>query len=223
MNYCGIDLASKTSAVCIDDEAGRVVTECEVATDEDGLRTRLAHVSPLRCVLEASPLAEWAAQLLEELGHEVVVIDPRRAKAVICTKRKTDQIDARNLAKMARTGWYTAVHRKSASARRMRTLLKARAGLLGAARSQQSRILGLLRAHGVKVPGARGEQFEPRVRETVRQRAPELEEVGALGPRLLHTPATVGAELDALFGESDLPRGRTGICVRYEHRQIRVR
>lgn len=177
MNYCGIDLASKTSAVCIDDEAGRVVTECEVATDEDGFRTRLAHLSPLRCVLEASPLAEWAAQLLEELGHEVVVIDPRRAKAVICTKRKTDQIDARNLAKMARTGWYTAVHRKSASARRMRTLLKARAGLLGAARSQQSRILGLLRAHGVKVPGARGEQFEPRVRETVRQRAPELEEI----------------------------------------------
>lgn len=175
MNYCGIDLASKASAVCIEDEAGRVVAEFEVPTDEDGFRTRISGMPPMRCVLEASPLAEWAAQLLEQVGHEVVVIDPRRAKAVICTKKKTDRLDARNLAKMARTGWYTAVHRKSDSARLMRTVLKARAGLINAARAQQARILGLLRAHGVKVTGARGEQFEPRVMAAVRERAPELE------------------------------------------------
>ena len=171
MNYCGIDLASRASAVCIEDETGRIVAEFEMPTDEDGFRTRLEDLAPMRCVLEASPLAEWTAQLLEELGHEVVVIDPRRAKAVICTKKKTDRLDARNLAKMARTGWYTAVHRKSASARLMRTLLKARAGLMDAARAQQSRILGLLRAHGIKVSGARGEQFEPRVLDTVRENA----------------------------------------------------
>jgi transposase len=39
------------------------------------------------------------AQLLEELGHEVVVSDPRRAKAVIQTKNKTDKLDAQHVAK----------------------------------------------------------------------------------------------------------------------------
>jgi transposase len=53
------------------------------------------------------------AQLPEELGHEVVVSDPRRAKAVIQTKNKTDKLDAQHVAKLARTGWYTAVHRKT--------------------------------------------------------------------------------------------------------------
>jgi transposase len=46
-------------------------------------------------VVEAAPLVEWVAQMLEELGHEVIVIDPRRAKAVIQTKNKTDKLDAR--------------------------------------------------------------------------------------------------------------------------------
>jgi len=111
------------------------------------------------------------------LGHSAVVIDPRKAKAVIRTKRKTDQLDARNLAKMARTGWYTAVHRKRSPARLMRTLLKARQGLVQVATAQRSRILGLLRAHGIKVTGARGDAFEPRVREAVRAREPQLESI----------------------------------------------
>ncbi len=58
MDYCGIDLASKTSAVCIEDETGRLVAEFEMPTDEDGLRTRLGDFEPMHCVLEASPLAE---------------------------------------------------------------------------------------------------------------------------------------------------------------------
>ena len=196
MNYCGIDLASKASAVCIVDEAGRTVAEFEMPTDEDGFRTRLADFEPMYCVLEASPLAEWAARMLESLGHSAVVIDARKAKAVIRTKRKTDQIDARNLANMARTGWYTAVHRKSASARLMRTLLKARQGMVEVATAQRSRILGLLRAHGIKVTGARGDSFEPRILEAVRAREPELEII--LEP-LLALRRQAKAEADGLL------------------------
>ncbi len=131
--YCGIDLASKTSAMCVMDGKGEVVWEQMVLTKEDDLYTEFGRWRRLRIVLEASPLAEWMARLLEALNHEVVVIDPRRAKAVICTKKKTDKLDARNLARMARTGWYTAVHRKSGAARLQRSELKARQGLVDTA------------------------------------------------------------------------------------------
>jgi len=177
MNYCGIDLASKASAVCILDDQGRIVAEFEVPTDEDGLGSRLGERDPMHCVVEASPLAEWVAQFLEGVGHTVAVIDPRKAKAVVCTKKKTDRLDARNLARMAHTKWYTAVHRKGKAARRMRTLLKARKGLVEAATAQGSRIAGLLRAHGIRVRGARGGQWELRVREAVWAREPELEPI----------------------------------------------
>jgi transposase len=160
MLYCGIDLGSKSSAVCLEDEMGQIQSEFEAPTDGDGFRTRLGGQSPLKCV--------------EELGHEVVVIDPRRAKAVICTKNKTDRLDARKLAKMAPTGWYTAVYRKTKAARTIRSLLKARTGLKGTAKAQQSRIQGLLRAHGIKGIGTRGGDFEQRVLEATSVRAPEL-------------------------------------------------
>ena len=174
MNYCGIDLGSESSAVCVEDQSGKRIVEITVPTDEDGFRTRLGRLSAMTCVLEASPLAEWAAETLEGLGHEVVVIDPRRAKAVICTKKKTDRLDARKLAKMARTGWYTAVHRKRGHARAIRSVLKARSGLVATGTAQRSRILGLLRAHGIKGSGLGGRDFEQKVMKRVAVRAPEL-------------------------------------------------
>ena len=111
------------------------------------------------CVLEASPLAEWAAGVLEMAGHDVVVIDPRKAKGVITSKKKTDKLDARNLARMGLTVRHTQVHRKSPEARAMRTFLQARDGLVQTALAQGSRIRGLLRAHGIKLGRVAESQF----------------------------------------------------------------
>ncbi len=183
MNYCGIDLASKASALCVVDHQGTIIREQMVPTEEAALRVAFTGWGVLRCVVEAAPLAEWIAQVLEDLGHEVVVIDPRRAKAVIQTKNKTDKLDARNLAKLAQTGWYTAVHRKSAAARLQRTQLQARQGLVETAKAQASRIRGLLRAHGIKVGKVSAGQFVARVQALIAQRAPALASI--LAPLLM--------------------------------------
>ncbi len=42
--------------------------------------------------------------MLKERGHEAVVFGARRAKVGICTKKKTENLDGRDLARMARTG-----------------------------------------------------------------------------------------------------------------------
>ena len=177
MYNCGIDLASKATAICIMNAHGEIQKEWEIPTDEDGVRTNLGKLAPMRCVLEASPLAEWMARELERYGHEAIIIDPRRAKAVLCTKKKTDQINARDLAHMGRTGWYTQVHRKSERARAMRTYLGAHEGLKETAKAQNARLRGLLRAHGIKVGKVSENEFEHRVVELIQARAPFLLEV----------------------------------------------
>lgn len=193
MNYCGIDLASKASALCIMDETGAILQEDEVPTDADGFRRGLGHWARLTCVVEASPLAEWSAQALTDLGHEAVIIDARRAKAVVCTKKKTDRLNARDLANMARTGWYTAVHRKSETARELRTWLTARAGLVETANALNARIRGLLRAHGIKLGQVAEREFEQKVRVLLTERLPSL--VAAFEPLLvLWRQAIDGAE-----------------------------
>lgn len=168
MYYCGIDLASKASAICVMNDEGEIVAEFEIATDVDGFRSGLSRWSGLHCVVEASPLAEWTAQVLEAADHDVVIIDPRKAKAVIQTKKKTDRLDARNLARMARTGWYTAVHRKSAPARLLRSQLQARRGLVETTNAMNARIRGLLRAHGIKLGPVSAADFVQRVREVAK-------------------------------------------------------
>ena len=178
MSYCGIDLASKSSAICVLSSNGNRILETSCPTDAVGFSEALEGRGRLKCVVEASPLSEWVAQLLESLGHEVVVIDPRRAKAIISAKRKTDVLDARNLAKMAHTGWYTEVHRKSGEARLLRSYHKARQGLSASLQAQESRIRGLLRAHGIKLGVVSIGQFESKVRRLV-----ELDGQG-LGPVL---------------------------------------
>lgn len=182
MNNCGIDLASKSSAICILGSNGEILFEGACPTDEDGFRQALKSWRTLHCVIEASPLSEWVARMLESLGHEVVVIDPRRAKAIITSKKKTDKLDARNLARMGRTGWYTQVHRKTEEARLLRSHLKARKGLIDAQRQQNNRIRGLLRAHGIKVGQVSSGRFEGHVDKLVRRKCPAL--ITAIRPLL---------------------------------------
>lgn len=164
MEYCGIDLASKTSAVCIMTQLGVKILETEFATEREGFETAFFGFAKLRCVMEAGPLAEWVSAQLEEMGHEPVIIDARRAKALISTKKKTDRIDAEKLANLARTGWYNEIHRKSPSARLLRTQLQARRGLVQTAGAMNSRIRGLLRSHGLKLGLVSASEFDAKVK-----------------------------------------------------------
>lgn len=205
MNYCGIDLASKASSICIVDEKGRIVREDEIPSDEDGFRTRLGQEARLRCVVEASPLAEWASRTLEGLGHEAVIIDARRAKAIVCTKKKTDCINARDLANMARTGWYTEVHRKSEKARELRTWLTARVGLVETSNALNARIRGLLRSHGIRVGKVAKREFECKIRNLVQTRVPNLAAVFtpllALWRQAIDDAAALGKQIARLTKE----------------------
>jgi len=172
--HCGIDVAMKSSSICITDGRGVVLLERAVTTDEAGLRGVLGGRRRMHCVLEAGPLAEWLAGVVEGLGHQATAIDPRKAYGVIRTKKKTDRLDARDLAKMSRTGWYTAVHRKSAEARAMRTFLQARQGLVQTALAQGSRVRGLLRAHGIKLGQVKESQFAWEVRRLALEKGKNL-------------------------------------------------
>lgn len=184
MYYCGIDLACKASAICVTDERDHRLLETEVPTDSDGFRGAFSAYSGkcMKVVVEVSPLAEWAAREIEALGFEAIVIDARKAKALIKTKKKTDKIDARKLAKMARTGWYSEIHRKSEEARYFRTLLQARAGVGKNTRALGSRIRGLLRSHGVKVGQVSNGRFVEHIGRLIEQHDPRLHTI--IGPLL---------------------------------------
>ena len=56
----------------------------------------------MRIAIEAGTHSPWVSRVLEECGHEVLVANARKLRLIYANKRKTDQIDAEILARLAR-------------------------------------------------------------------------------------------------------------------------
>jgi transposase len=178
-NYCGIDLGSKRTTVCVMDKQRKVLRLIEVKTTKEGLKEALSGYRKLTCIVEAAPLAEWTATAVEALGHKITVVCPRKAKVALESqgvRKKTDARDARALAELCRSKWYEAIHRKSEEARNMRSYMTARKQLVVASTAMGSSIRGILRAHGIKLPECGdGESFENKVREAMKPLAKSVQ------------------------------------------------
>jgi transposase len=76
-----------------------------VRTTPEALRRRFSsEQQPLRIAIEAGTHSPWVSRMLEECGHEVLAW-PMLARCeahLRQSKRKTDEIDAENLARLAR-------------------------------------------------------------------------------------------------------------------------
>ena len=165
MFHCGIDLASKTTALCVVDGDDRVVCERDLATDGKLIAGCLAKFTPVRCVVEAAPLAESLRVELAAFGIDCTIVDARAAKGFFESRKKTDRRDAVTLARMCRAGWYKAVHPKSNGARELRLQLGVRAAVVRTQVAVQNTVLGLLRSFGLRV--SRGAGLEARLQEVL--------------------------------------------------------
>ena len=98
----GMDLGDKTSRFCAIDSAGDVVNEGGVATTRKAISEKFTGVKGCRIAIEVGTHSPWVSRLLLELGHEVIVANPRQLKAITESSRKSDKVDAETLARLAR-------------------------------------------------------------------------------------------------------------------------
>ena len=98
----GIDLGDRYCSFCILDESGEIVEEGRVATTEKALRRRFQSMEPVRIVMEVGTHSPWVSRLLDELGHEVIVANPRKLRLIYENDSKDDQVDAEYLARIGR-------------------------------------------------------------------------------------------------------------------------
>src|SRR5829696_9843202 len=98
----GLDLGDKYSYLCfIDQHSGEVIEEGRLRTTPEAFLRRFASEQPMRIAIEAGIHSPWVSRLLEECGHEVLVANARKLRLIYANKRKTDEIDAENLARLA--------------------------------------------------------------------------------------------------------------------------
>lgn len=94
----GFDLGSKQSFFCILGIDGEVERESSLPMSRANVERFLAGEPTSRVVLEACGVSRWAAKIARDLGHEVVIANPRRLALITQSYRKSDRNDAYKLA-----------------------------------------------------------------------------------------------------------------------------
>lgn len=99
----GIDLGDRKHAVCVLDAKGDILKQ-EIINNNRGSLAALSRRYPgALMVMEVGMHSPWTSRFLKDLGHRVLVANPRKVRAIYQNERKCDKRDAEMLARIART------------------------------------------------------------------------------------------------------------------------
>ena len=199
--FAGLDVGGKKTAVCVVDEAGKIVWQGMVDTHAEMIaaalkrwRGKLAKVG-----LESGPFTPHLHRTLAAMDFPMVCMDARRAADAIKSRRvKSDKADAWALAEMLRTGWFTPVHVKTIDSHRIKTLLGARDQLVKIKRSLGNQVRGLLRPFGIRLPSRVGTKLFAEAAHQATQNDPIMH---ASIKALLEALVSIDAQVGKLDGE----------------------
>jgi transposase len=152
MNYVGIDWGYERAAWCARSPGGAISGEGVAPADSDGLLQLAARLGPdVKACVEMMSGAVWVRDQLASAGWDVEVADARKVKALAPLACKTDRVDARVLAELARRDLVPTLWVPSLTERELRERLRRRMHLIRLRTSAKARIFGLLTQWGVRV------------------------------------------------------------------------
>jgi transposase len=150
----GMDLGDQHSQVCVLGADDEIRQEDRVGTKTVALTQWFSQLRPSMVVMEAGSHSPWVSRLLEQMGHQVIVADPRRLKLISASDQKNDRADARTLAQVAAAmpSLLKVVRHRSAEAQKDLTMLRARARMVEVRTKLWCSLRGLSKSLGHRLP-----------------------------------------------------------------------
>lgn len=131
--FAGLDVADKTTAICVLNPTGEIVLEASAATEAAAIGDVL---KPYRRMLggighESGSKAMWLHKELAKKKWPVVCLDAMHTHAALAANRnKTDKNDARGIAEVLSRGIYTTAYVRSDASQNARTILTHRKAII---------------------------------------------------------------------------------------------
>jgi transposase len=188
----GVDLGDRHSQLCrLDQESGAILAEQRMTTTAPSFQHWFGGLAPHLVVVESGTHTPWVSRLLKQLGHQVIVANPSKVRAISSSRRKTDERDARCLAQLARVDpeLLSPVHPRSEEAQQALAVVRAREGLVRTRTKLVNQVRGTVKAFGGRLPASSTSSFARRAQEAL---PGELR--GALEP-LLRVIASLSEEI----------------------------
>lgn len=156
MIYVGMDISGKEFVIHAVNDKKKVLLKKAVSPTKKGIRDLIADLGmeTKLFVFEAGNQMKWIADTFKKLGESFHVVHPNEVKWIAQSGgKKTDKIDARKLAELARADMLPrAVHIAEGKTRTLRELTAAKETLLRKRVSLMNSLRGYLRQEGVKIP-----------------------------------------------------------------------
>jgi len=151
MRYIGLDIHKKMCVATEMDKDGTILRENQrIETTQEALHDYFAPIEQGKVAIESTGNWEYVYEILDDLGLDVVLVNPVKARAIAEAKIKTDTIDSRILAHLLRSNLIPAVYVGDKAMRDLKRRITERLFLTKQATQLKNRIHATLLRRGIR-------------------------------------------------------------------------
>jgi transposase len=163
--FAGLDLGDKHSHITILDQDGEMIEESRLPTTKASFQRKFSTLPPCRIAMEVGAHSRWASHLLTELGHDVLVANARKLRAIYHNPRKGDRADAETLARLARLdpALLSPIYHRSPQAQADLAVLRSRDALVRSRTLLINHARDIVKVSGSRLPSCSADSFAHKV------------------------------------------------------------
>lgn len=214
----GMDMGDKNHSVCVLDAEGAVATRATVTNTAKAVQEYFRALPPCRIALEAGTHSGWISRILEGMGHEVLVGNPRKLRMIWKSDEKDDERDAEMLARIARFDpqLLYPIHHRGQEAHTDLALIKARDMLVKARSMLIAHARGAVKASGQRIGSCSAEVFPRRLHDQMPATLmpalePVMKSIEELTARIRHYDKRIEALCAQKYPETERMRAISGV------------
>ena len=163
----GLDLGDRKHTVCILSGSGEILAEQTITNTRECLEAFAQRHPGATIIMETGTHSPWVSRLFEARGHKVYVANARKVRAITSSPTKSDQEDARMLARLGRAdpALLSPIQHRSEAGQRALLRMKVREALVRSRVNQMNSVRFLLKSLGLPVPsGSKALTFTRKLR-----------------------------------------------------------
>jgi len=215
----GMDLGDTYHHYCVlDTSSGEVLNEGRVRCTKAAVERLFGELTPTLVAVETGTHSPWLSRLLTELGHEVLVGNARKLRAIYENEHKCDGRDAEMLARMARLDpkLLSPIRHRSQQAQADLAVLRSRAAAVTARTKFINHVRGTVKSFGLRLPSCSAPAFHHKVRKDIPEDLhpallPVLAQIESLTKTIRGYDKTIERYCEDTYAETDVLRSVPGV------------
>ena len=149
--YVGLDVHKRTCHATAMNEHGEILKEGRFLTKREEFEYFFRDIDDAKVAMEASYFWQPVYELLEDMGHEVVLAHPKETRVIANRKIKTDAKDSEALAQLLRLDWLPTAYVPPKEMRELRDLVRLRTYLVMIRTRFKNKIRAEMAKRGIEI------------------------------------------------------------------------